>query len=205
MEEQIQQLLQAATDFLNSNIANGTWIKTLLYSPLFTTFAGAAVALLAPYLATNLQGRQRRNEQLRKKYEEQLNEFYNPLIFLLERTTAVYKLFNLEEKKKNEDVKTLELLLDGHTFSPDDLILLDEIIEYNKKIATLISSYGRHISPDILSSLIELVNHYELIERARQGKLENIPEYRACTYPRDILDVLKKKQRDIYEKLDKLQ
>ena len=59
MEERIQQLLQAATDFLNSNTANGTWIKTLLYSPLFTTFAGAAIAPFASCLAANLQGRQK--------------------------------------------------------------------------------------------------------------------------------------------------
>lgn len=202
MEESIQELIQAATNYLQShaNSSKSLW-ETILYSPGITTLIGAVLGIFTTLLSTNLLNSQNDKKCLREKHEAQLREFYNPLIFLLEQTTAIYKLFNLEEKKKNPDVKTLNLLLDEHKFSKEDCNFLEKIIENNKRISKLISEHSGLIDEDFLEPLVTLVEHYELIERAYKGELTARDEYRQHTYPRDITRIIKKRRDEIQSKL----
>lgn len=212
MEEQILNLIQAITSFINQSAnTKETWFQVFMNSSAGSAIIGAIGVIIGGLiaLATNsysakMQMKQSRNEKMRIKYEQQLYEFYNPLVFLLERTTAEYHLFALEEKKADKQTRTLTLLLDGHEFSEYDRSLLEEIIEYNNQISKLITSNSRFIDNELVSPLVELVNHYALIERAYKGNLQNNTVNREHTYPRDILSKLKDKQKSIVEELNKL-
>lgn len=202
MEESVQELINAATIYLqNHSTDNNSMWETLLYSPGFTTFLGALLGIVTTIVSTKLLASQKNKEVLCEKYETQLKEFYNPLIFLLEQTTAIYKLFNIEEKKKNPNVKTLDLLLDGHEFSKEDKNFLEKIIYNNKEISRLISEHSGCIDEEFLEPVIALVEHYDLIEQAYKKELSPRDEYRQHTYPRDITERIKKRRDQIQSKL----
>lgn len=198
MQEIILELVHAATNYLNSHSAVGKSLwETVLYSPGFTTFFGAILGVFTTILSTKMLNSQKNKAVVAEKYEVQLKEFYNPLIFLLEKTTAIYKLFNIDEKKKNPNVKTLDLLLDGHSFSNEDNQFLEEIIENNKAISKLISEHSGYVDEAFLAPLVELVEHYDLIERAYKKELPPRDEYRQHTYPRNITETIKKRRDEI--------
>lgn len=202
MEESIQELIKATTIFLQNHSADSkTFLETILYSPGVTTFLGAVLGIITTIVSTKLLASQKNKEVLHEKYETELKEFYNPLIFLLEQTTAIYKLFNIEEKKKNPNVKTLDLLLDGHEFSKEDNNFLEKIINNNKEISKLISEHSGYIDEEFLEPVIALVEHYDLIERAYKKELSSRDEYRQHTYPRDITARIKERRDQIQAKL----
>lgn len=205
MEQSIQELIQAASNYLQShaNSSKSIW-ETIFNSPGFTTLIGVALGMVSTVISSKLLSSQNYKERLRAKYEAQLNEFYNPLIFLLEQTTAIYKLFNIEEKKKDPKVKTLNLLLDGHNFSKEDTNFLEKIINNNNEISKLISKHSGLIDEELLESLVMLTEHYDLIECAYNGDLTPREEYRQHTYPAEITAKIKNERNKIQKKLSKI-
>lgn len=203
MENGILELIRAATNFLNSSAnVEKSWLDIVLTSPAISTLIGALIALAGTFASVWVTEKRKAKELNAEKCEKQLMELYNPLVFLLERTTAIYELFNLEEKRTNPGVKTLDLLLDGHSFSAEDNYFLEEIIEHNKKIEKLISDHSGYIDKELMEPLVKLVEHYDLIERAKRGELSQRAEYRSHTYPKDVVSKVKEKQEELYNKLE---
>ena len=102
----------------------------------------------------------------------------------------------MDERYKNK--RTLHILLDDKdALSHADKCILKEIIANNHEILQLISQNAGYIEDDMMADFVELARHYVLLEKAYQGDLPDIPEYREHTYPRDINEKIQKKVKTL--------
>lgn len=192
MPDNLLTLIDTATNYLNANMpTNNCW--NIIFNPTtFSTLVGAFITLVATYYTTKWT--EKRNEKKREieKYEKKLKDFYNPLYFLIVKNTKLYDIFKLDERYKNK--RTLHILLDDKdALSSADRCILKEIIANNREILQLISQNAGYIEDDMMADFVELARHYVLLEKAYQGDLPDIPEYREHTYPRDINEKIEKK------------
>lgn len=196
MPDNLLTLIDTATNYLNANMPINNFWNIFFNSTIFSTLVGAFITLVVTYFTTRWT--EKRNEKKREieKYEKKLKEFYNPLYFLIVKNTKLYDIFKVDERYKNK--RTLHILLDDKdALSHADKCILKEIIANNHEILQLISQNAGYIEDDMMADFVELARHYVLLEKAYQGDLPDIPEYREHTYPRDINEKIQKKVKTL--------
>lgn len=205
--EKINELIQALINYLNGNSTPSTnWIALIL--PFVGTILGAGITLLTAQISNSKNKKEKRSAEIKRE----LNDFYNPLLFLFKKDTAFFDIFNLDAKEaarnSGEEYRTLDFLISRKhklsTFSETDEHLLKEILVINSQISDLIVKNMGLIDKDLSQPLVELSRHYELLRLAEQGKIENVEEYKKYVYPVDIKEKVQCKVDELYKELRKL-
>lgn len=197
--ENLNQLIEALTHYFETASSNGkSWLEVLLSSPALIAAIGALAAFLPVYF-TNLSNKRGKEKE---RIQSELNEFYNPLLFLLKRQEAIYSIFNLEAKKQG-DVRTLELILSGASFSQEDMAHLNEIMAISEEIKQLVLEHPEYISKELMDPLVKLIEHYDLLKLATENQLTNREEYKRYVFPREINGIVEEKVNSLNEKLGK--
>ena len=202
-QENIMKLIEALTKYFEAAATNGkTWFEVLFSSPAVVALIGA----LAAFVPVHITSRRSIKDKEKDQIEKALKEFYNPLLFLLKRQKAIYEVFNLSikrEKGDTDDTRTLDLLLSGHGFSPEDMMLLEDIMTIGKRIKELvINNPGYIFSEQLMDQLVKLIEHYDILERAKEGKLTNREEYKGYRFPRQIDELVLNEVKSLNEQLN---
>ncbi|HEX8691409.1 MAG TPA: NBR1-Ig-like domain-containing protein [Longimicrobium sp.] len=111
------------------------------------------------------------NRERSDEITRQLNEFYGPMLQLLGISDVLHKTF-----KNGKDFRTLTKLLDGHTFSGNDAVLLREIMLVTKEIDKLIMRYnGIVTNAGLHLTLATAGAHFRVLRAAARGQLSGGP------------------------------
>ena len=209
-QENIIRLIDALTKYLETASGNGkTWVEVVFASPALVAAIGALAAILPVYF-TN---RKSRKDKEKERIQKELKEFYIPLQYMLKRQKVIAKMFKKsiqeqineqsEQGKQEEEIRTLELLLENYTFSPEDERHLNEIMLVGEEIKKLVEENPGYISAELMDSLVELIQHYDVLRLAKTGQLSNREEYKKYVFPRKIDDMVNKTVEDLNKKLGK--
>lgn len=203
--EKLNELIQALIDFLNQNTdSTANLIEKILSSPMVSTLIGATIAAFPIILKETREKKRKQDAEI----QQLLQNFYNPLLFLLKKASAYYKIFNLkakeEYKKASKEYRTLKFFVTERKTKNDlsqaDLIIFEKILDINKNITNLISQNIGYIDKDLVSKLVELSQHYEMLVLASEGKLDYQKEYEEYVYPTDIEETVEKLIQQLYSK-----
>ncbi len=203
-QESIMKLIDTLTKYFETAATNGkTWFEVLFSSPALVALIGA----LAAFLPVHIISKRSIKDKEKDRIEKALKEFYNPLLFLLKRQKGIYQVFNLsirQAKGDEEDTRTLDLLLRGHKFSPEDMMLLEDIMTIGKRIKELVINNPGYISSEqLMDQLVKLIEHYDILERAKNGKLTNREEYKDYRFPREIDALVLNEVKSLNEQLNR--
>ena len=204
---------------------------------LATSLISATIALTIGVM-TWLHNRATLREQLiserRKSIAKMLNEFYGPIISYLNVTKALFRLFAAGKPK---GFRTLTHLLNPDQeyevpngrvrveLSRNDMQLLEELIDVEKKIESLVVEKGGLVDderlmfeylPDVrytdvelekgeLSLLALLITHFRVLSLAYSGRIKGeVARYKDFVYPREIDAVLRGNREQLHRELDQL-
>ena len=97
--------------------------------------------------------------------------------------------------------------MNGHEFSGNEKILLEQIIKLGEESEKLIQEQSGLIdNTDLRQEILpRATTHFLLIRLAYDGKLRGESEYyRDLTYPRELIDRLEERKQQLENDLDKL-
>ena len=134
----------------------------------------------------NIQEQQ--NLILREDIRHRLDNFFGPLKELRTESAILYKVFANKEKLSQKHFRTLIHLTKGEKFSPQDHVLLLQIIEINQKIITLIEKQGWAVENTNLTEILgKFATHARLLTLASEGRLNKMDATLSLlVYPKEI-------------------
>lgn len=124
--------------------------------------------------------RQKNREDEKKEIYKKLNEFYGPLIQYRKKSQ---KLYDILKSNQAYPIPTLKALLDGHEFTGNDKVLLEEIVKIGKECEDLILNKAGLIDDELLrvDLLPKASAHYYILRMAFQGiikgDIERLEDY----------------------------
>lgn len=154
-----------------------------------------SVSIFASLVINNRILKSKLREDEIKEINSKLNEFYGPFIQLKEKNKILYELFT---KDKEDYFKTLVALLKGEEFKGNDKKLLNEIIEIDKKLESLIVDKGGYIENDYLRGLFAKASaHFNIMNQAYNGTLRGeVDRFKEYIYPKELdLEIKKEVNR----------
>lgn len=161
------------------------WVEMLL--PVIVALIGSWVSLWIALIGVRNDRKSKKAANIRK----QLEEFYYPILFLCKSNTELFNAFKTF-KSDDPNFTTLTALLDGEKFTANEQIILEMIIENDKKLSKIIDEKAKYVSSSsIIGILSKAKAHFEIIELAYANKLSGDKErFRHYTYPRELISTL---------------
>ena len=146
-----------------------------------------------------------RNQANAEKLKNDLETFYYPFLILSKRNTQIYQAFR-KDPSKPEEFSTLLALLGGDSFKDNDKILLDEIMQNDKKLNKLIQIQSKVIrNLTLAETMSRLSAHYTILglayERKITGEKERFEEY---VHPSDAIESVEKEIKKIESEIKRL-
>jgi len=142
----------------------------------------------------------------RENITNKLNFFFGPLKALRAESKTLYDLFALTEKKEAEEkrekrFRTLRHLSQGKTFSEQDSVILNEIIDVGIKQLELIEKEGQVLENPELSGLLgKLGAHIRLIQKAAESKLNGFSkQLESLVFPKEVDGALESEVRKLQD------
>lgn len=190
----------------NPSGSSASWLAPALIG-LLGALAGAAGALVGAVVVGRYQKRaldqsheEKRREEERADIYRKLNEFYGPVSVLLYESEMWHALF-----KHGADFRTLIDLIDGHRFTGDNKVLLDEIMRTTDQISAFIVEKGGLVEEEP-SDLTELLSkartHYRLLRLAADRKLtEDAERYAGYVYPKTLDSAIRSRKAQLEARL----
>ena len=178
------------------------WIELIkTFGPILVGIA----AIISSYLLNKKMLKLKENEDEIKKIYQQLGEFYGPLQQYLNKSTELYKNFTFDKPKGFRAVKAI---LQGHQFSGNDEILLNEIIKIGEKIEDLIlSKSGLIDDSDLRQRLLPQLGKHIMLLRLmfrKDIKAESEKEFerfKEDVFPREVDIKIEERIKDLQYQL----
>ena len=147
-------------------------------------------------------------EEKRQDIYKKLNEFYGPFLQLRIKSNLLYKKFSSKfNSPGKERFATLTYLLNGHEFTGNDKILLEEIIKIGGECEKLIHRKAGLIDDTYLRTEVipKATTHYLIIRLAYEGLLKGeADQYKDVLFPYDLDDLLEKRKKELENELKNL-
>jgi len=152
------------------------------------------------------------NQKDRENIINKLNFFFGPLKALRAESKTLYDLFALTEKQEADEkgkkrFRTLRHLSQGKTFSKQDTVILNEIIEVGIKQLELIEKEGQIVDNAELAGLLgKLGAHIRLIQEAAKDKqLSGYSErLEDLVFPKEVDGALESEARKLQDQYKEL-
>lgn len=178
--------------------------------PSIVALAAIAFSIYQLYINYKQNKKEKRRNEIYKK----LNGFYGPFLHLRKKSYLLYQKFQKEYRDQDPDFRTLKYLLDGYEFPEDKKVILKEIIKIGKECEDLIYSQSGLIDDDIIDNststsfkdlLSRASTHYLILKLAfDKGLNGNSETFEDLTFPRELDDALKYKEKSLKDELKKL-
>jgi hypothetical protein len=160
-------------------------------------------AILSNNRSTRANNNQKTNEAEVTSIETKLDSFYGPYTQLSSTNKLIAGELKSRHREKGE-MRILLLMLDPawrKGLSPGDQALVDEIIDIDTKLLSLIQDSAGMVDEAVQPYLYRAAAHFRMMILAHGGKLDNAPDrYSSYVYPRQLdgvvaLEIARQKAR----------
>lgn len=156
---------------------------------MIITSAIAILSTILVYRSSSVANKRQHNRYDIELINKTLTEFYYPFLLLLKTNSEMFKAFSKNKFKDDPNFSTLVALLQEQKFTDNEKVLLNEIIENNKKILELIAVHGNQVDDyDLIQDLAQASGHFRIIILAYEQKIVGDEDiFNEYTYPTTIV------------------
>ncbi|WP_159798932.1 hypothetical protein [Flavobacterium sp. MK4S-17] len=165
------------------------------------------LALWFSYIQIMKTLKAKKEDEERAEIRKKLDELYGPLLQLRKKSNLLYEKFTEKYRVNDANFSTLIYLLNGHVFSGNDKILLDEIIKIGELTEKLIHDKAGLIDDTNLRTvtLPLATTHFLILRLAYDGALTgDISRFTNLTFPRNLDQLLEQRKFELEQRLTKL-